>query len=139
MFKKYYSSWSKKKGKSESKNFDTQKGKRIVKIVEEAVLEAHNELLDELGKNERSTPDAKMSRGLGIDSLGIVTLILSVEEKLDITLDEYLADIRSSYYVRDFIEIVEKAYLEQNANSGQTVRPFRNKRCSYSDVTVHLF
>ena len=25
------------------------------------------------------------------------------------------------------------------ANSGQTVRPFRNKRCSYSDVTVHLF
>lgn len=84
-----------------------------MKIVEEAVLEAHNELLDELGKNERSTPDAKMSRGLGIDSLGIVTLILSVEEKLDITLDEYLADIRSSYYVRDFIEIVEKAYLEQ--------------------------
>ena len=26
-----------------------------------------------------------------------------------------------------------------DANSGQTVRPFRNKRCSYSDVTVHLF
>ena len=26
-----------------------------------------------------------------------------------------------------------------SANSGQTVRPFRNKRCSYSDVTVHLF
>ena len=27
----------------------------------------------------------------------------------------------------------------KDANSGQTVRPFRNKRCSYSDVTVHLF
>ena len=29
--------------------------------------------------------------------------------------------------------------LIRSANSGQTVRPFRNKRCSYSDVTVHLF
>ena len=30
-------------------------------------------------------------------------------------------------------------YVYFSANSGQTVRPFRNKRCSYSDVTVHLF
>lgn len=84
-----------------------------MKIVEEAVLNAHNKLLDELGKSRRSTPEAKMSRGFGIDSLGIVTLILTVEEKLDITLDDYLAEIRNAYYVQDFIKIVEKAYFGQ--------------------------
>ena len=89
----------------------------MIKIVENAVIEAHNELLDELGKTRRSTPDAKMSRGFGIDSLGLVTLVIMVEEKLDISLEDYLVDIRSSYYVQDFINAVEKAYLEQKKNS----------------------
>lgn len=35
--------------------------------------------------------------------------------------------------------ISPETYNHYHANSGQTVRPFRNKRCSYSDVTVHLF
>lgn len=85
-------------------------------LVENAVLEAHNELLQELGIERISKPEAKMSRGFGIDSLGIVTLIISVEEKLDITLDDYLAEIRNSYYVKDFIQLVEKAYFEQKGN-----------------------
>ena len=37
------------------------------------------------------------------------------------------------------IQHIKATQLKAIANSGQTVRPFRNKRCSYSDVTVHLF
>lgn len=87
--------------------------KDMIKLVEDVVIEAHNELLDELGKTRRSTLDAKMSRGFGIDSLGLVTLVITVEEKLDISLEEYLADVRNCYYVQDFINTVEKAYMEQ--------------------------
>ena len=87
------------------------------KVVEDAVLEAHNELMNDLGIDRVSKPDAKMSRGNGIDSLGIVTLILNIEEKLDIDLEPYLKEVRNSYYVKDLIDTVEKAYLQQKTNT----------------------
>lgn len=87
-----------------------------MKNVEQAVLQAHDELLEELGVDRKSKPEAKMSRGYGIDSLGIVTLILNIEEKLDIDLEPYLKEIRDSYYVSDLIAVVVKAYSEQKGN-----------------------
>lgn len=87
--------------------------------VEEVVLQAHNQLLDSLGKERRSKPDAKMSRGYGIDSVGIVTLILDIEEMLDIDLEPYLQEIRNAYYVKDLINVVEKAYNEQKGNENE--------------------
>ena len=81
--------------------------------VEEAVINAHNELLEELGIDLISSPEAKICRENGIDSLGIVTLILNIEEKLDIDLEESLKEIRNSSYISELIEIVENVYKDQ--------------------------
>jgi acyl carrier protein len=80
--------------------------------IDEVVLICHQTLLDDKGIKSVSSPDMKMSRANGIDSLGIVTLILDIEEKLAIDLDNYLTDIRNSYYLKELIDIVQRCVYE---------------------------
>ena len=47
------------------------------------------------------------NRESGIDSLGIVTLVLELEERLGIELDSCLADIRKAQTIDDIIKIVQ--------------------------------
>jgi len=49
----------------------------------------------------------EFSRENGIDSLGIVSLILDIEEKLDIELDSCLAEIRQCKTLEEMIRTVE--------------------------------
>ena len=48
-----------------------------------------------------------VNRESGIDSLGIVTLVLELEERLGIELDSCLADIRKAQTIDDIIKIVQ--------------------------------
>lgn len=48
-----------------------------------------------------------ISRECGIDSLGIVTLVLELEDKFGCDLDDYLAEIRRCHTVKDLIDLIE--------------------------------
>lgn len=55
------------------------------------------------------SPEMTLSRENGIDSLGIVTLILYIEEELGVELDSCLADIRKCKTLSNMMEIIENA------------------------------
>lgn len=71
-------------------------------------------LSDNDGEKIVVSEETKLSRDNGFDSLGIVTLIVNIEDDLSIELDDYLLDIRKDISVSDLIEIVSRAYNEQN-------------------------
>ena len=50
----------------------------------------------------------ELNRENGIDSLGIVSLVVLLEEKLEFDADKYLADIRNCKRVVDLVELVKK-------------------------------
>ncbi len=54
-----------------------------------------------------------LNRDTGIDSLGIVSLILDIEEKLNIDLDLYLAKIRKCTTIKELAEIIQVIYEEK--------------------------
>ncbi len=56
--------------------------------VREVVLEQHTKLLQVRGIDMQSNEEMEFVRNYAIDSLGIVELILSIEEELDVELDE---------------------------------------------------
>lgn len=76
--------------------------------VEEIVLKCHNDLLAERGINIVSDFNTEMNRENGIDSLGLVSLILQIEDELGMDLDECLADIRNSKTVGEVIQAIQK-------------------------------
>jgi len=78
-----------------------------MKKINEVVQKCHQEILDDAGIDVISNLDMKMSRENGIDSLGMVTLILSVEEELGIELDQFLSEIRNANYLKDFVDIIK--------------------------------
>lgn len=78
--------------------------------VNDAIIKNFQQILDESGIEAVITEETELNRDMGIDSLGIVNLILSIEEDLEIELDDYLAEIRNAHTVRELSEIVEKAY-----------------------------
>lgn len=79
-----------------------------MKNIKEIVLKCHNELMEERGLKKDSDISLTMTRENGIDSLGIVTLILELEEELDIELDSYIAEIRNSKTLSELIDIIRK-------------------------------
>lgn len=54
------------------------------------------------------SPNTKLSRDNGFDSLGIVTLVLLVEEELGIELDDYLFEIRNCETIHEFANVIQK-------------------------------
>lgn len=80
-----------------------------MKDVEDTVIKCHQKILDDAGIKEMSNLNMKMSRENGIDSLGMVLLILGIEEELGINLDQYLAEIRRACYLQELINIIKKA------------------------------
>lgn len=82
--------------------------------VEKIVLEVHTKLMQEEGIPKVSNRQMKVNRENGIDSLGIVTMVLEIEEKLEIDLDDCLADIRRAGNIDDIIKIVQMEYGEGN-------------------------
>ena len=80
--------------------------------VEEAVLACHNKLMESKGIDVKSSPELEIRRRYGIDSLGIVTMIMDIEEMLDTELDECLADIRKCRTIGEIIKVIEDVCVE---------------------------
>lgn len=81
--------------------------------VKSIVLKRHNELMREVGIDKESTIEMEMTRDYAIDSLGIVSLILNIEEDLDVELDDCLADIRRCKTIGEMISVIEAAVNEK--------------------------
>lgn len=75
--------------------------------VEEVVLKVHTNLMKSRDINRESSRDLEVRRRNGIDSLGIVSIILEIEEELGIELDECLAAIRKCRTIGDIIDVIE--------------------------------
>ncbi len=50
--------------------------------------------------------DTAISRDKGIDSLGIVNLVLELEDQFGIELDDHLGDIRKCETVRNLVDVM---------------------------------
>ena len=77
--------------------------------VNDAIIKNFQQILDESGIEAVITEETELNRDMGIDSLGIVNLILSIEEDLEIELDDYLAEIRNAHTVKELSALIEKA------------------------------
>lgn len=77
--------------------------------IKETILECCRSIIKENKGECIVTESTLISRENGIDSLGMVTLVIDIEERLDIDLDEYLSEIRRVKMISELIEIVTKA------------------------------
>lgn len=77
--------------------------------VKKIVLDSHTKLMAERNIDKISSPELEIRPKNGIDSLGIVNMILDIEEALDVELDSYLPRIRQCKTIGLLIEIVEEA------------------------------
>lgn len=75
--------------------------------VEEVVLAAHTQLMKDAEIDKESSRDLELRRRNGIDSLGIVNLIMTIEDELDVELDECLAQIRKCRTIGEMIDVIE--------------------------------
>lgn len=79
------------------------------------VIRLHNELLKEREIDKESSLEMEMRPRNGITSESIVSLLLDIEDELDIELDDYLAQIRECKTIGLLIDIVIEAYEKQNS------------------------
>lgn len=77
-----------------------------MKNVEQTVLKCHTNMMKANNIDKESNISMEMTQENGIDSLGIVTLILEIEEELDMELDAYLADIRKCKTIGELINVI---------------------------------
>lgn len=78
-----------------------------MRSVKEVVLEKHAILMQDRDIDMESSEDLEFGRKNAIDSLGIVELIIAIEEELDIELDDCLTEIRKCKTVGDMIHTIE--------------------------------
>ena len=76
-------------------------------IGEEEVFIVHTKIMREQGFDMESYQDLYFKRDNGIDSLGIVNMILDIEDELNIELDGCLQEIRECHTIADVIKVIE--------------------------------
>lgn len=82
--------------------------------IKESVLECCKAVIEENKKEIIVNESTPISRENGIDSLGMVTLVIDMEEKFDIDLDEHLSDIRKCKTIGELTEIIAEVINSQN-------------------------
>ena len=82
--------------------------------IDEVIMELHNKQMKEQNIDKVSSPEMEIRPRNGITSVTIVSLLLDIEEALDIELDDYLAEIRNCITIGFFIDVIKEAYAEQH-------------------------
>ncbi len=71
---------------------------------EEEVLEICREAVKQVSEEDREiTMDTELSARDGIDSLAFMNIIIALEIRFDVVLDEYLAELKEVERIRDLI------------------------------------
>lgn len=71
------------------------------------------ELLHELNDFDKVNQDSSLSKDVGLDSLGMVTLLILLEDQLGVTLNESDMDPSRLQTVGDVVTLVDQ-YLEDH-------------------------
>ncbi|WP_135548516.1 phosphopantetheine-binding protein [Paenibacillus cymbidii] len=80
--------------------------------VEQIVLNSYRKVLEDSGRDTNVSLDVVIGRNTGLDSLGLVNLMVEIEEALDITLESVLIEIRQSIMLFELVPLVERALKE---------------------------
>lgn len=76
---------------------------------EEEVLEICREAVRQVSAEDREiTMDTELSARDGIDSLAFMNMIISLEIRFDVVLDEYLTELKDAERIRDLISAMRK-------------------------------
>ena len=74
------------------------------KSFEEEVLEICREAVRQVSAEDREiTMDTELSAKGGIDSLAFMNIIIALEIRYDVVLDEYLSELKEAEHIRDLI------------------------------------
>ena len=74
------------------------------KSLEEEVLEICREAVRQVSAEDREiTMDTELSAKGGIDSLAFMNIIIALEIRYDVVLDEYLSELKEAEHIRDLI------------------------------------
>lgn len=74
------------------------------KSFEEEVLEICREAVRQVSAEDREiTMDMELSAKGGIDSLAFMNIIIALEIRYDVVLDEYLSELKEAEHIRDLI------------------------------------
>lgn len=74
------------------------------KSFEEEVLEICREAVRQVSAEDREiTMDTELSAKGGIDSLAFMNIIIALEIRYDVVLDEYLSELKEAKHIRDLI------------------------------------
>ncbi|MBY9080750.1 hypothetical protein KIH86_13575 [Paenibacillus sp. HN-1] len=79
---------------------------------EDFVLDCYRKVLEEVPGEFEAALDARVGKAPGLDSLGLVNLMIEIEEGLHISLETVLIDIRKSQTLADIVPLVEKVCKE---------------------------
>lgn len=72
------------------------------------VIECINRVIEEMELDAvEVTESTPLTREYGIDSMGLVSLVIELEDTFDIELDDYLADIRKSATVSELVGVIQ--------------------------------
>jgi len=82
--------------------------------IKEVVLDSYKTVLENSDLQVEAKLETEITRENGFDSLGFVSLIMEIEERISVDLDEALAKIRESKTLGQIVNIVENMYMEQN-------------------------
>lgn len=77
--------------------------------IEETILRLHTDLMKSMGIVQVSSMDMEIRPQNGITSESIVTLLLDIEDELDVELEAYLADIRKCKTIGLLVDIIKRA------------------------------
>ncbi len=77
------------------------------KDVEQVVLMCVKNIMKEHNINSTCSLEMGLDRSNGIDSLVMISLIISIEEELNIDLDNRLSQIRKCKDIKGLVEIVK--------------------------------
>ncbi len=76
---------------------------------EEEVLEICREAVKQVSEEDREiTMDTELSARDGIDSLAFMNMIIALEIRFDVALDEYLTELKDAERIRDLISAMRK-------------------------------
>jgi acyl carrier protein len=72
------------------------------------------EILHDLTSSTEISPNSLLKDDLDLDSLGMVTLLVSIEENFEIELDESDMVLSNLIYVQDVVDLVTKHKGDSN-------------------------
>lgn len=78
--------------------------------INDAIFESYSNLLKAEGVNKEPKVDEKIK----IDTYGLVNLVIDVEEKLGVSLDSAISEVKQSKTLLEVIESIQKSIAVSN-------------------------